>query len=71
MSYTHATILPLLFALRLAQRIIGYEESPAEISVPLAPVNRMLSGLLAVEAGALRYVGMPAGSSVLCLARKP
>ena len=71
MSYTHATILPLLVAVRLAQRVLGHEESPAEISVPPAPVNRMLSGLLAVEAGLLRYVGMPAGSSVLCLARKP
>jgi SAM-dependent methyltransferase len=71
MSYTHATILPLLFAVRLAQRVLGHEESPAEVSVPRAPVNGMLSGLLALEAGALRYVSMPAGSSLLCLAQKP
>jgi SAM-dependent methyltransferase len=70
MSYTHATILPLLLTVRLAQRFLGHEESRAEISVPPAPVNRLLSGLLAVEAGALRFVGMPMGSSVLCLARK-
>jgi ubiquinone/menaquinone biosynthesis C-methylase UbiE len=70
MSYTHATILPLLLAVRLTQRVLGHEESPAEINVPPAAVNRVLSGLLAVEAGALRFVGMPAGSSVLCLARK-
>jgi SAM-dependent methyltransferase len=71
MSYTNATILPMLLAVRLVQRISGHEESPAEISLPAAPVNLALSGLLALEAGALRFVGMPAGSSVLCLAQKP
>lgn len=71
MSYTHATILPLLFAVRLTQRVVGYKESPAELSVPPAPVNQLLSGLLALEAAALRFIGMPAGSSLLCLARRP
>lgn len=70
-SYTNATILPLLLAVRLVQRITGHEESPAEISLPPAPVNLVLSGLLKLEATALRWVGMPAGSSVLCLAQKP
>lgn len=71
MSYTNATILPMLLGVRLAQRVLGHEESPAEIRVPPAPVNRALSALLAVEAAAVRYVGMPVGSSVLCLARRP
>ena len=71
MSYTNATILPMLFSVRLLQRISGHQESPAEISVPAAPVNMALSGLLAVEAGLLKFVRMPAGSSVLCLAQKP
>ena len=70
-SYTNATILPLLLGVRLVQRLSGHQESPSEISVPMAPVNTFLSGLLAFEAGALKFVGMPAGSSVLCLARKP
>ena len=71
MSYTNATILPMLLGVRLVQRISGHQESPAEISIPAAPVNMALSGLLALEAGALKFVGMPAGSSVLCLAQKP
>lgn len=70
-SYTNATILPLLLAVRLAQRISGHEESPAEISVPAAPINYALSGLLAIEGAALRWMRMPAGSSLLCLAEKP
>ena len=71
MSYTNATILPMLLGVRLVQRISGHQESSDEISIPAAPVNLALSGLLALEAGALRFVGMPAGSSVLCLAQKP
>lgn len=71
MSYTNATILPVLLAVRLAQRVGGHSESSAEISVPPAPVNLALSGLLAVEAVALKFMRMPAGSSVLCLAQKP
>lgn len=71
LTYTNATILPLVIGVRLAQRVLGRHESSAEISVPPAPVNVALSGLLALEAAALRVVSMPVGSSLLCLARKP
>ena len=41
------------------------------MTVPAKPVNAALSGLLAVEAAALKVVNMPLGSSLLALARKP
>ena len=72
-SYTHAAIFPLLLAVRTGQRLSGGGEAPAtesELSVPSAPVNGVLSAMLAVEATALRVMNMPIGSSVLCLARK-
>lgn len=71
LTYTNTTILPLIAGVRFAQRLLGHEESAAEISVPPAPVNAALSGLLAVEAMALRAMNMPTGSSLLCLARRP
>jgi ubiquinone/menaquinone biosynthesis C-methylase UbiE len=70
MTYTNATILPVLLGVRLAQRISGHAESQEEISVPPAPVNAALSALLALEAAALRVVNMPVGSSLLALAQK-
>jgi ubiquinone/menaquinone biosynthesis C-methylase UbiE len=70
MTYTNATIMPLVAGVRLAQRLTGYRESTREISTPPAPVNAALTGLLAVEAAALHYVNMPFGSSLLALARK-
>jgi len=71
MSYTNATILPIVAAVRLAQRVSGHEESHQEISIPAAPVNAALTAALALEAGLLRFVDMPFGSSLMTLAEKP
>lgn len=70
-TYTNATILPAVLAVRLAQRAAGLQPTEDEISVPPAPVNAALSAALAVEALALRWVNMPIGSSVMALAVKP
>jgi ubiquinone/menaquinone biosynthesis C-methylase UbiE len=70
-TYTNFTILPLVAAVRLMQRLSGHVESQEEIAIPPAPLNAVLSGLLAVEASALRVVNMPLGSSLLAVARKP
>ena len=71
-TYTNFTTLPLTAGVRFAQRFMGgHQESAAEITIPPAPVNAILSSVLALEAGALRVIDMPAGSSLLCLARKP
>ena len=71
-TYTNFTTLPLTAGVRMAQRFMGgHRDSAAEITVPAAPVNALLSGLLAVESFALGFADMPAGSSLLCLARKP
>jgi ubiquinone/menaquinone biosynthesis C-methylase UbiE len=71
LTYTNFSILPIVAGVRFSQRILGHQESASEISVPPAPVNAALSGLLAVESLALKATNMPLGSSVLCLARKP
>lgn len=70
-SYTNFTILPLVAGVRLAQRLRGHEESQQEISIPPRPVNALLSGVLAIEAAAFRFVNMPIGSSLLAVARRP
>jgi ubiquinone/menaquinone biosynthesis C-methylase UbiE len=70
-TYTNFTILPLVAAIRLKQRVSGHVESQDEITIPAAPVNAALSGLLAIEATALRVMNMPVGSSLLAVATKP
>ena len=71
-TYTNLSILPLVAAVRLTQRLGGdHVESRDEITIPPAPVNAALSALLAIEAAALRVVNMPIGSSLLAVAEKP
>ena len=74
MTYTNAALFPVMLAVRGVQRLMGLapeSEAEGEITVPPRPVNATLSALLAVEAGVVRAVPMPFGSSLLCLARKP
>jgi SAM-dependent methyltransferase len=42
-----------------------------EITVPVAPVNAVLTALVQLEAAWLRQIDLPFGSSLICLARKP
>jgi SAM-dependent methyltransferase len=73
LTYTNFTLFPLMLLVRTGQRLMGLaapEEAGTDIAVPPAPVNAALSGLLTLEAAALRRVDMPVGSSLLCLARK-
>jgi len=71
LTYTNASILPLLAGVRFGQRLLGHHESTQEISVPPRPVNAALSAVLALEAAALRVIDMPIGSSLLTLAGRP
>jgi SAM-dependent methyltransferase len=72
MSYTNFTTLPITLGVRLAQRALGTsgEAGETELSVPAAPVNALLAGALAAEAALMRVMPLPAGSSVMCVARK-
>jgi SAM-dependent methyltransferase len=70
-SYTNATIMPMVTAVRLLQRVTGHKESTREISIPPGPVNSALAALLRLEAAGLQLVNMPFGSSLLALARRP
>lgn len=73
LTFTNASLFPLMLAVRTIQRAAGLtsaEETQREIALPAKPVNTALTGLLSLEARALRVVNMPIGSSLLCLARK-
>jgi hypothetical protein len=74
LTYTNATLFPPLAVARLLQRLRGLRaegETEAEISVPPAPINAIMSAVMRVEALWLRHFDEPFGSSLLCLARKP
>ena len=71
LTYTNFSLLPLVLAVRFGQRLAGHREPDLEITVPREPINSLLSGLLAIEAQALKVSNMPLGSSLLALASRP
>ena len=74
LTYTNATLFLPMLVLRTVQRARGLapeELAQYEITVPAAPVNAFLTGVLRVESWWLRLFDSPFGSSLLCLARKP
>jgi SAM-dependent methyltransferase len=74
MTYTNASLFLPMLAVRTWQRWRGLpQEADAEsdITVPAAPINLVLSGVLSLEARWLRRFNNPFGSSLLCLAKKP
>lgn len=74
LTYTNASLFPLMLAVRTAQRLMGLatpEEAGTDVVVPPAPVNMLLTQLLRIEARALRLIDMPIGSSLLAVARRP
>lgn len=74
LTYTNAALFLPMLALRTAQRARGLApeaHAQHEITVPAAPVNALLTGMLRVESWWLRLFDSPFGSSLLCLARKP
>src|SRR5262249_35011516 len=74
LTYTNATLFPALLAARFVQRRRGLRaetEAEAEIRVPPAPVNALMSLMIRLEAAWIRRFDVPFGSSLLCLARKP
>jgi SAM-dependent methyltransferase len=76
LSHTNATLFPIVFVVRLIQRLLGLPISDAvpsaaiEIRMLPAPINAALSAVLALEAILVRRIDLPFGSSIICLARK-
>jgi SAM-dependent methyltransferase len=74
LTFANASLFPVMLPVRIAQRFRSSGPVPAgefDISVPPAPLNAILTGVVWMEAAALRNMNMPIGSSLLCRARKP
>ena len=74
LTFLNATLFPIMLPTRLAERWRSGDELTAgesDIRVPAAPINTLLTGMLRLDAAALRVVDMPIGSSLLSHARKP
>jgi SAM-dependent methyltransferase len=73
LTYWNCVLLPIVATARIASRQRGKSaaEAHSDVTVPPAPVNRTLRAITQIEGHLLRRVNLPAGSSLLCVARKP
>jgi ubiquinone/menaquinone biosynthesis C-methylase UbiE len=73
-AFLFASLLPLMLAVRMAQRVQRLwrpARGDADLTVPPAPINALLTTVVRGEAGLARRVRMPFGSSLMIVARKP
>lgn len=73
-QFMFASLLPLMLAVRAAQRLsrpFRRVRDDSDIRVPPAPINALLSYLVRGEAAVARVVPSPIGSSLLVVATKP
>lgn len=72
LSFTNCSTFPMTLAVRVFDRWSGRvaSASDADLQVPSAPVNAVLDLALSAEAQVMRYVNLPIGTSLLCLASR-
>jgi predicted methyltransferase len=73
MTFTNMLTFPLTLAARLTDRVRGRAEvaSDADLRVPAAPINAVLSAAVAIDGALLRAINLPIGTSLMCVAEKP
>jgi SAM-dependent methyltransferase len=73
-SFLFASLFPLMASVRLVQRVTRRfgrtVRADTDITVPIGPVNLLLTILVSAEAALVRHLPMPIGSSLLVVARK-
>ena len=73
-SYLFGSLLPLMLGVRTLQRVLRVFREPrgdADLTVPSAPINAILTTLVGAEAALARRMSIPFGSSLMVVARKP
>ncbi len=72
MSFTNFSTFPATLVVRAFDRWSGRvaQASDADLRVPSPPINRTLNLALAAEARVMRYVNLPVGTSLMCLAHR-
>jgi 2-polyprenyl-3-methyl-5-hydroxy-6-metoxy-1,4-benzoquinol methylase len=63
-------LFPLAAAVRLASKIAPGSSKPGDLKVPSAPMNRLLTGVMASEAPALGRLPFPFGLSLIAVVRR-
>lgn len=69
-SYFNTLLFLPILAIRFVKRVFGIRSGASDFFMPPALLNSILVGLFSFEAFLLRYINLPFGVSLLCLAKK-
>jgi SAM-dependent methyltransferase len=70
-SYFNAVFFPAVAAMRISRRYLGIDRHTSDTNqLPAKWLNKLLLGVISAEMKVLRYLDLPAGVSLLCLAVK-
>jgi SAM-dependent methyltransferase len=72
LTFTNTLTFPLTLVARLTDRVRGRVAvaSDADLRVPPAPINAVLSAAVAIDGALLRAINLPIGTSLMCVAEK-
>jgi SAM-dependent methyltransferase len=72
LTFTNTLTFPLTLVARLTDRVRGRAAvaSDADLRVPSAPINAVLSVAVAIDGALLRAINLPIGTSLMCVAEK-
>ena len=71
-SYAIMTLFPPIFLFRRLQRLLGRKGRPMTTLIPLPPIlNRLFIAILWLESRLMLRVSLPAGVSLMAVARRP
>jgi hypothetical protein len=70
LSHYNTLLFPVAAAVRLASKFAPGNSKPGDLKVPSAPINQLLTGVMASEARALGRVPFPFGLSLIAVVRR-
>jgi SAM-dependent methyltransferase len=69
-SYANTFLVPVALAKRMAERFWPPAVDKSDLTMDVGPLNRLLQGILSLEAPMVSHVGMPFGLSVVATGQK-
>ena len=70
-SYANMFLFPFVLIKRISDRIVPSRAEHSDLTLNSQPINKFLTSILAQEAPIITKRGLPFGSSVFAVARKP
>lgn len=68
-SYINFFLFPLVLTRRVITTL-GYKQGSSDMQLPPNYINKLLAAFLRVEGKLLKYINLPFGSSLICVAQK-